>query len=199
MRRTIDIIVSAVALLVLAPLLVIVAAAVSLDSTGNPVYRGWRVGAGGKHFRMWKFRTMVQNADRLGAAVTNSNDPRITRIGRLLRRSKIDELPQFVNVLLGDMTLVGPRPEAPVFVAAYTSDQKAVLQVRPGITGYAQLQAGHEEEQIPAGSGADDYYTRHLLACKIQQDLDYLKTRTFWSDLQIAFSTAGLLLRALRK
>lgn len=199
MRRAIDILFSAAALVLLAPFLVLLAIAIRMDSRGNPIYFGRRVGLAGREFRIWKFRTMLDGAEHMGAAITNRNDPRVTRLGRLLRQTKIDELPQFVNVLLGDMTLVGPRPEAPAMVAEYSPEQMAVLQVRPGITGYGQLQAGDEEEQIPEGAGADAYYRRYILKQKVEQDLKYLKARTFWSDLRIVLATAGIVFRTKRR
>jgi lipopolysaccharide/colanic/teichoic acid biosynthesis glycosyltransferase len=198
MRRLFDILVAVLALVALAPLLLMIALAVRIDSPGNPIYLGWRVGAGGRGFRMWKFRTMVQGAARLGAAITNHNDPRITRLGRLLRKTKLDELPQFVNVLRGDMTLVGPRPEAPEIVAMYTPSQRAVLRAKPGITGCVQLEAGEEAARIPQGSHANEYYVRHLMEHKIRRDIEYLESRTFWSDLQIVLATAGLVLGSFR-
>jgi lipopolysaccharide/colanic/teichoic acid biosynthesis glycosyltransferase len=198
MRRLIDIAVAASVLILLAPLLLAIALAIRIDSRGNPIYLARRVGANGRQFRMWKFRTMVEGAAQLGAAITNRHDPRITRLGRVLRRTKLDELPQFINVLLGHMTLVGPRPEAPEIVAAYTSAQHAVLGAKPGITGCVQVQESAEEEQIPEGSRAEEYYVYHLMEGKIRRDLDYLRIRNFWSDTRIVLATAGLLLRPLR-
>lgn len=197
MRRLLDILVSTAALVLLAPLLLIIAVAIRIDSPGNPIYLGWRVGANGRHFRMWKFRTMVEGAARLGAIITNRKDPRITRLGRVLRRAKVDELPQFVNVLRGDMTLVGPRPEAPEIVAVYTPAQRAVLCVKPGITGCVQVEGSEEETQIPEGSHAEEYYVQQLMESKIRRDLEYLQNRDFWSDAQIVLATAGIVLRSL--
>lgn len=196
MRRCIDIIVSALVLLVLSPLLLLIALAVMADSPGGPLYPGRRAGKDGRRFNMWKFRTMRQGADRLGR-ITGCNDARVTRTGRILRRSKLDELPQFVNVLLGDMTLVGPRPEEPSIVELYTPEQRRVLAVKPGITGRAQIEAGCEEDIIPEGTAADRYYVQHLMAPKLRRDLEYLDTRTAWSDARVILSTASLLLRGL--
>jgi lipopolysaccharide/colanic/teichoic acid biosynthesis glycosyltransferase len=197
LRRITDIAVSAAALTVLAPLLAVTALAIVLDSPGSPIYMAWRIGRGGRPFRMWKFRTMVPNAARLGGPITGAQDARITRLGRLLRATKIDELPQFVNVLLGDMTLVGPRPEAPEIVAVYTPEQQTILQFTPGMTGYVQLQSGCEADRIPEGVKADEYYVRHLMDHKLRLDLAYLTTRTPVSDFQIVLATAGLVFRSL--
>lgn len=196
MRRLIDIFASALALLALLPLLVLAALAIVIDSPGSPVYLAWRCGLHGRQFRMWKFRTMVRNADSLGPAITGNQDPRITRLGRLLRVTKIDELPQFVNVLAGDMTLVGPRPETPGIVALYTAEQRRVLSVKPGVTGRCQL-SGEESESIPSGVEPQQYYVRNVMQHKLQSDLDYLETRTAWSDARIVRDTVGLILKQL--
>src|SRR5262245_41356187 len=152
--RIVDVVVALVVLVLLAPLLLLIAAAVAIDSGGSPFYRGWRAGKSGAHFRIWKFRTMVPDAEVIGPPITGHNDPRITPLGRFLRKTKLDELPQFVNVLIGDMTLVGPRPEAPEIVALYSEQQRAVLFVKPGVTGPGQLSSSAESEIIPAGDHA---------------------------------------------
>jgi lipopolysaccharide/colanic/teichoic acid biosynthesis glycosyltransferase len=195
MRRALDIVAGAIALLVLSPLLLITALAVVIDSPGSPFFRGWRVGKGGRPFRMWKFRSMAKGAAR-GAPITGRNDPRVTRAGRLLRKTKLDELPQFINVLKGDMTLVGPRPETPEVVARYTPEQRAVLAVKPGVTGRVQIEAGEESESIPEGVDPHQYYVEHLMERKLRRDLDYLSVRTPLSDARIVFETATLMVRA---
>jgi len=139
---------------------------------------------------------MVVNAGSAGPAITGNRDSRITRLGRILRLTKIDELPQFINVLQGDMTLVGPRPEAPGIVALYSLEQRRVLEVKPGITGRVQL-AGEESEMIPAGAEPEQYYVTHLMPDKLRSDLEYLATRSPWSDVRIVFDTVGFVFRAL--
>jgi len=134
MRRFVDIIVASMALAALSPLLVVITIAVFISSPGNPFYGGWRAGKDGRNFKMWKFRTMIDGAAKI-SPITGKNDPRVTPLGRLLRKTKLDELPQFFNLLLGDMTLVGPRPESPEIVALYTPSQRVVLAVKPGVTG----------------------------------------------------------------
>lgn len=196
LTRLLDILVAAAVLLILAPLLVFIALLVVLDSPGNPLYRARRVGRKGRVFQMWKFRTMVKDADRLGGPITGRCDPRVTRWGALLRRTKLDELPQFVNVLAGDMTLVGPRPEAPELVARYTPEQRAVLEVKPGLTGYVQLACARESDEIPSGVAAEEYYARHVMQQKLERDLQYLRRRTLWGDAKILLDTAVLVLRA---
>jgi len=196
MRRAIDIVVATVALAALSPLFLITALAVIIDSPGSAFFRGWRVGKDGRLFRMWKFRSMTKGAEK-GAPITGANDARVTGVGRLLRRTKLDELPQFLNVLTGDMTLVGPRPEAPEVVARYTPRQRAVLGVRPGVTGRAQLDAGEEPESIPEGVDPHEYYVERLMEPKLQRDLEYLSVRTPLSDARIVFETATYMLRSL--
>lgn len=196
MRRLIDILFSGTLLLVLSPILLLLAIVVVVDSPGGPLYGGLRVGQNGRRFRMWKFRTMVANADQRGS-ITGRDDARVTRIGRLLRKSKLDELPQFINVLSGHMTLVGPRPEAPDIVALYTPAQRAVLAVKPGVTGRVQLDAGDEAEAIPEGASAHEFYVQYLLEAKLRRDLDYLKSRSPLSDARIVVQTATLVFRQL--
>jgi len=194
MRRLVDIAVSVVALLLLAPVLAAVAIAVIIGSPGNPFYGGMRIGQGGRRYRMWKFRTMANGAAKLGS-ITGCNDPRVTTVGQVLRRTKLDELPQFFNVLWGDMTLVGPRPESPDIVDLYTAAQRAVLAVKPGVTGRVQLDSGEEADKIPEEVNARDYYVQHLMNLKILADLDYLRARTARSDTRIVFETAQYVLR----
>lgn len=196
MRRAIDFTTGVLALAVLSPLLAIIALGVAIDSPGNPFYGGWRVGQGGRNFRMWKFRTMVQGAGKM-SPITGGKDPRITRVGRFLRKTKLDELPQFLNVVLGDMTLVGPRPEDPEMVALYTPAQRAVLAVKPGVTGRVQLNSGDESAAIPEGVAPHEYYLQYLMERKIREDLDYLSARTPLSDARIVFETATFVLRSL--
>ena len=189
LKRTFDLIVSLVALIVLSPLFVVIAALVKLDSPGPAFYRAERIGRGGRPFRMYKFRTMVVGADRAGPAITCRDDPRITRLGRLLRRTKLDELPQLLNVLRGEMSLVGPRPEAPRYMALYSPQQREVLKARPGITGLAQLAYIREEELLnPANLDRD--YVRVLLPRKLALDLEYVNGRSFLLDLKILLWTA---------
>ncbi len=198
MRRLIDIVVAAVALLALSPVLLAVTIAVLISSPGNPFYGGMRAGKDGRNFRMWKFRTMVKDAAKLGS-ITGKNDARITRVGRVLRKTKLDELPQFYNLLRGDMTLVGPRPESPDIVALYSDSQRAVLAVKPGVTGHVQLKHDDESEIIPEGAHPVEYYVAHLMEPKLRMDLDYLRARTFFSDARIVFTTAGLVFRAVAR
>ena len=199
MRRIIDIIGSTLALLITSPLLALVALAIVIDSPGNPFYLARRVGRDGLIFRMWKFRTMVPNAAKLGPAITGGSDPRITRIGKFLRRTKLDELPQFINVLTGEMSLVGPRPESPDIVARYTPEQKVVLAAKPGVTGKVQLESGEESDAIPSAENAEEYYVNFLMERKLRADIAYLEQRTLATDARILMNTAVYVLRAFAR
>lgn len=197
-RRLADMLVATVALLLLSPLFVLVIFAIVVGSPGNPFYGGWRIGRDGTRFRMWKFRTMVTGADRFGGAITTQRDPRVTAIGRFLRATKIDELPQFFNLLAGTLTLVGPRPEDPDIVERYTAEQRETLRVKPGITGPGQLYYTTDQAAtIPDGVQAEEYYIEHLLGPKLRVDLEYLKRRTAWSDCGVVLQTVAVIFRAL--
>ena len=197
-RRIIDIVLALMVLPLLAPLLILISLTIVFESPGNPFYGGCRAGKHGKPFRMWKFRTMVPGADRMGSAVTTRLDPRITRVGRFLRKTKLDEWPQFFNLLLGDLTLIGPRPEDPGIVQHYTAEQREVLRVKPGITGPTQIRyTTIEAEAIPDGKDAERFYLNHLLDCKLRLDLEYLKSRTLFSDCRVLLQTVSLITDAL--
>lgn len=198
LRRFADVSIAIVAIPVLLPLFLVISIAVVLEFPGNPFYGGWRVGRGGKRFRMWKFRTMVSNADRIGSPITTPSDPRITRVGSVLRKTKLDELPQFLNLLLGDTTLIGPRPETPSIVTKYTLEQKQILRVKPGITGPVQIRyTDIEANTIPNDATAEQFYVERLMSGKLSLDLEYLENRTFFSDCQVVLETIKVMARAL--
>ncbi len=192
-KRLIDIVVSVVGLLVLTPVLAICAVLVELDSPGPVFYRGERVGKDGVTFKMYKLRTMVPHADRLGSQVTQGRDPRITRVGRVLRKWKLDELPQLINVLRADMSLVGPRPEAPCYVRYYTPEQRQVLRVRPGITGVAQVQFRHEEALLQHCTDLEAEYVAKIMPQKLCLDLTYVESRSLLRDLGLIVQTVAVL------
>src|SRR5262249_15016293 len=145
-------------------------------------------------FRVWKFRTMAADAERTGPGITAASDPRVTPVGRLLRRFKLDELPQLVNVLIGDMSLVGPRPADPRYVALYTPEQRAVFEVRPGLTSPASLRYA-DEERLLVGEGWEQTYVSTILQAKLRIDLDYLRRRSLWTDMGVIGSTLFALIR----
>jgi lipopolysaccharide/colanic/teichoic acid biosynthesis glycosyltransferase len=197
MRRIVDVSIAVLALPLLAPVFAIVSLLIVMESSGGPLYGGWRAGKGGVPFRMWKFRTMVTGADRMGGAITTRSDSRITRIGRFLRKTKIDELPQFINLLLGDLTLVGPRPETPGIVARYRREQRQVLEMKPGITGPTQVQYTSIEAVAIPEDNSEQFYVDHLLSGKILLDLEYQRKRSFLSDCRVLLETVSLILRSL--
>lgn len=191
-KRAVDIIVSAVLLVVLSPLLLLIALWVRLDSPGSALFRGSRVGKDGKPFHILKFRTMVVGAASNGPKITAGGDSRVTRSGRILRATKLDELPQLVNVLRGEMSLVGPRPEDPAYVALYTPAQQRVLTVRPGITGLASVQYRNEEVLLAQGDPHQMYVTT-ILPRKLSIELSYIDNWSLWLDLRILVLTVGVL------
>jgi lipopolysaccharide/colanic/teichoic acid biosynthesis glycosyltransferase len=187
-KRIFDVAVAAAGLLLTLPLFLVLALAIVLES-GRPVlYRGRRVGRDGRPFRICKFRSMVVAADRVGGAITTAGDSRVTRVGRFLRRTKLDELPQLLNVLSGDMSLVGPRPEHPDYVRLYSPDQRRVLTVRPGITGAASVRY-RNEEQLLRGEDPEALYRSVIMPEKLRLELDYLDHRSFRADLGLMLAT----------
>jgi lipopolysaccharide/colanic/teichoic acid biosynthesis glycosyltransferase len=198
MRRTVDIIVSSLVLILCLPVFLLIVFAIRIDSPGSPIYRGWRIGQNGRRFRMLKFRSMVVNADRGGPVVTSKVDSRITRVGRFIRTTKLDEFPQFWNVFIGDMTLLGPRPESPEIVALYTPEQRRVLTVKPGLTGPSQISCTVDESMaVLSSEAAEKYYIQHILDRRLAIDADYIENRGLLSDLALIGRTLGLILRAL--
>jgi lipopolysaccharide/colanic/teichoic acid biosynthesis glycosyltransferase len=191
LKRSFDVFVAALLLLILAPVLFVVAILVRLDSPGPVLYRPTRVGKDGVPFTLLKLRSMVDGAVRLGPRVTRGGDPRITRVGRFLRKSKLDELPQLVNVLRGDMSLVGPRPEDGRYVALYTKEQRRILSVRPGLTGLASVRYRDEETLLArADGGLEETYVDVVLPAKLSVDLEYVERQSLLLDLLILWRTA---------
>ena len=186
---------SAVGLLLLSPSLAVIALSIKLSSRGPIFYRGVRIGMHGKPFRIFKFRTMVVDAESLGASSTAADDPRITSVGSALRRYKLDELPQLLNVLFGDMSLVGPRPQVAWAVAAYNDEQRQLLQVRPGITDYASIRFRNEAEILRGSDNPDQTYLERIAPEKIRLGLEYVHHHSLWIDLCILFRTISSLFR----
>ena len=192
-KRLFDFVVALAGLIALGPVMALLALAVKLDSPGPAFYKGRRIGRDGVPFGMYKLRTMAHHADRMGSAVTRGQDPRVTRVGRLLRKSKLDELPQLANVLRGEMSLVGPRPEAPCYVAYYTPQQREALRVRPGITGLAQIHFRNEEALLQGCDDLEREYVTKVMPLKLSFDLEYIRRRSFWLDLRLIWRTAACL------
>jgi lipopolysaccharide/colanic/teichoic acid biosynthesis glycosyltransferase len=193
LKRAIDLSLALAALVPLSPLLLALAALIKLDDGGPVFYRGVRVGRSGVAFRIYKFRTMVVNADRLGGPSTSDDDPRITRAGRILRRSKLDELPQLLNVLKGEMSLVGPRPEVAQEVALYSAEERALLSVRPGITDWASIRFRDEGAILRGATDPHESYRRVIRPEKMRLALEYVRTASLATDARILVAT----LRAL--
>jgi lipopolysaccharide/colanic/teichoic acid biosynthesis glycosyltransferase len=192
MKRLFDVVASLAALVVLSPFVAVIAALIRLTSVGPVFYRGERIGRGGAPFHILKFRTM--RTDAAGPAITRGADERVTPIGRILRRFKVDELPQLVNVLRGEMSIVGPRPEAPEYVRLYTDDERRVLTVRPGVTSPASVRYRNEESLL-TGDDWHDRYVNEIMRDKLRDDLTYIDTRTFLGDLRLIVRTFAALFR----
>lgn len=187
-KRAFDLLVASVGLILLLPIFVPIAALVKVSSRGPVFHRARRVGMGGALFTLFKFRSMVVNAQYLGPAITAQGDSRITSVGRFLRRTKLDELPQLLNVIKGDMSLVGPRPEDPRYVDTYTAEQRAILSVRPGITSAASV-VYRNEEHLLRGENWETIYREQILPQKLAIDLAYLHHQSWWSDIGIILRT----------
>ena len=198
LKRFFDILLSALGLILLAPLLALLAMAIKKSSSGPVLYRGIRVGRGGKLFRMLKFRTMVTNAEALGGSCTSDDDPRITSIGHRLRKYKLDELPQLFNVLRGEMSFVGPRPEVQQYVAMFSEEEKQILRVRPGITDLATLWDSDEGALLAGSSDPERTYLETIRPEKIRLQLEYVRQRSLLLDFRIVCSTVVLVLRRLK-
>ncbi|HUQ19463.1 MAG TPA: sugar transferase [Gemmatimonadaceae bacterium] len=197
-KRAFDTVLSTLGLVILSPVLLGIAAAIKLDSPGPAFYRGPRVGKGGSMFDMLKFRTMVVNADKLGGSSTPEDDPRITKIGKFLRRTKLDELPQLMNVFKGDMSFVGPRPQVKWAVDRYTPEERAILSVRPGITDYASLRFANEGEILKGSTDPDRDYMEKIHPEKMRLSLEYVRSRSFATDLAIMGRTLGAVFKPER-
>ncbi|HUK36948.1 MAG TPA: sugar transferase [Vicinamibacterales bacterium] len=186
LKRSVDLVLALIGLIILFPLFALVAAAIKIDSPGTVFFKQKRVGVAGVLFDIFKFRTMVSGAYKMGSRLTVKRDPRITRVGQILRWLKIDELPQLINVLLGEMSMIGPRPEDPYFVGFYDAEQRRVLSVRPGIVGPSQIEGRDELESYPEGVlDTEKYYLEHILPEKLGRDLVYVENATFIGDCRL--------------
>jgi lipopolysaccharide/colanic/teichoic acid biosynthesis glycosyltransferase len=191
MKRVVDIILSIVLLILLMPLSILVAIIVKLDSRGPVFYLAQRTGRNGRGFTMYKFRTMILNADVNRLPLTSKDDIRMTRAGSALRATRLDEFPQLFNVLIGDMSFVGPRPEDPHYVERYSSDQRKVLLIRPGITGPSQLRFRDEETLLDV-EDPEHKYLEEIMPQKLSLDMDYVESHTLSGDMAILLKTLML-------
>jgi lipopolysaccharide/colanic/teichoic acid biosynthesis glycosyltransferase len=196
LKRAFDLIVAAVALLVLLPVLLFIAVLVVVDSGSPVLFRQTRIGRGGRRFRILKFRTMVRDAESRSANVSPSGDARVTRFGRVLRRWYLDELPQLINVVRGEMSLVGPRPETPEFVDLLEPDELRLLDVRPGLVGPATLQFMDEAERLAGVDDPEEYYRTTLVHERTRADLAYLDLQSFGYDVRLLCRQAAAILRS---
>jgi lipopolysaccharide/colanic/teichoic acid biosynthesis glycosyltransferase len=194
-KRLFDLFISVAGLIALSPIFTLIAVLTMLDSPGPVFFRQTRVGQFGKLFRIYKFRTMVADAENLGAQVSTGDDPRITRIGAILRKYKIDELPQLFNVVIGEMSLVGPRPEVPRYVEAFKKDYEEILTVKPGITDFASLEYKDENELLKGSNNPEDKYLKEILPSKIEFYRKYLREQNLVTDLKLIFKTLWRLVR----
>jgi lipopolysaccharide/colanic/teichoic acid biosynthesis glycosyltransferase len=190
MRRVIDVLFALCALIVFSPLMIAIAFLIKREDGGPVFYRGRRVGRGGVPFRMFKFRSMVLNAERLGGTATSDDDDRITRAGKRLRKYKLDELPQLINILVGDMNLVGPRPEVQKYVDMYSEVEREILTARPGITDWASIWNSDEGAVLAGSPDPERAYEELLRPTKLKLQMLYVRNRTLWTDLKILFYTA---------
>ncbi len=191
MKRLLDFFLASLALLVLAPLFLVIALAIVWDSRGGIFYGQVRIGKGEKPFRIYKFRTMRPASDQESLISLGSGDSRITKVGHFLRAKKLDELPQLWNIVKGDMSIVGPRPEVPHYVQYFTSIQKKTLQVRPGLSDYASLRYLEEGELLAKSEDPEKTYIEDILPKKLALSLQYLEERSLWGDFKIIGETVG--------
>lgn len=202
-KRGFDIVVSTVGILFLLPLFILISLLIVINDPGPVFYRGERVGRLGKPFRIYKFRTMVVEAEKIGPSSTSQDDPRLLKIGKFLRKYKLDELPQLFNVWLGEMSFVGPRPEVKKFVDKYSAEEKKILTLRPGITDWASLRFPNEDEILKAYENkyrdADEAYEMIIRPEKLRLQLEYLHNYSFKNDIKIIFKTIIAILTKIVK
>jgi lipopolysaccharide/colanic/teichoic acid biosynthesis glycosyltransferase len=189
MKRLLDIIVASIALLILFPFMLIICLCIVLESKGGIFYKQKRVGKNKKLFNLYKFRSMKKNADKEGLLTVGGKDPRVTRVGYFLRKSKMDELPQLINIIKGDMSIVGPRPEVPKYVALYDENQQRVLTVRPGLTDLASIKYIDENALLEKAENPEEFYIQKIMPDKLHLNLEYIDNKSFAKDFRIIFQT----------
>jgi len=195
LKRVFDVVVSLIILTLLSPFFLLLAIAIKLDSKGPVFYRQTRVGRYNTDFKIFKFRTMVLDADKIGPPLTVGDDPRITRMGRIIRKLRLDEFSQLLNVLNGSMSLVGPRPEVRKYVEAYTPEYMATLLIRPGITATSSIAFKDEDRLLNAAENPEQVYIEQILPLKMAYNLEYMKNITLFNDIKIMFQTVGAVLK----
>lgn len=197
-KRLFDIIASLILIIVLSPVIILLAIVIKLDSKGKIFYKQERITQYGKRFKIYKFRTMIENADKLGNLITTQGDDRITKIGKILRKYRLDEIPQLINILKGEMTFVGTRPEVKKYVDRYNNQMKATLLMKAGVTSEASIKFKNEDEivtkYLAKGESIDDIYVYKVLPQKMKWNLEYIKNFNFFKDLKIMFNTVATLI-----
>lgn len=198
-KRGFDLMISLIMIVILSPILAVLAVVIKVDSKGPVFYRQERVTTGNRTFRIFKFRTMVQNADKIGSLVTVGNDSRITRVGSKIRKCRLDELPQLINIVKGEMSFVGTRPEVRKYVDCYTDEMMATLLLPAGVTSLASIKYKDEdeimEEHTARGESPDNAYVKYVLPEKMKYNLEYLKTFSFMGDIRLMFKTVFSVLK----
>ena len=188
-KRIFDIFISLFALIILFPVFILLSVAIVIESKGGVFYRQIRIGKNGREFQLIKFRSMFIDADKKGLLTVGGRDNRITKVGYFIRKYKLDELPQLLNVLRGDMSLVGPRPEVKKYVDLYTPSQRKVLSVRPGITDPASLKFRNENDLLAKADNPEEFYIKKIMPEKLNISIDYIQKQNFFSDLKVIFNT----------
>jgi lipopolysaccharide/colanic/teichoic acid biosynthesis glycosyltransferase len=188
-KRLFDILMSLIGIIILSPVFILISLLIKLDSKGPVMFKQIRVGRGERNFKILKFRTMVTDAEQKGAQITVGRDSRITRVGHFLRKSKLDEIPQLINVLKGDMSLVGPRPEVPKYTRYYNSSQKRIFEIRPGITDLASIKYRDENEILAKSDRPEETYIEEIMVDKLKLNLQYLSEMSLLTDIKIIFMT----------
>ena len=189
LKRLFDVVFSIIGLIIFSPLMLVFAFMIKIGDRGSIFYSGIRIGRYGKSFRIFKFRTMVANAEKMGGPSTANDDPRITKIGKFLRKYKLDELPQLINVLKGEMSFVGPRPEVQYYVDMFTEKEKDIFTVQPGITDWASLWNSDEGALLAGSADPEKTYMEKIRPEKLRLQLKYIEERSFWVDIKIIFKT----------
>ncbi len=198
-KRIFDILISFTGLILLSPILLLVGICIKLDSKGPVFFKQKRVGKNKDVFEIYKFRTMVTNAEKIGKQITVGNDKRITNIGILIRKYKLDELPQLINVLIGEMSLVGPRPEVPIYVELYDEYQAQILLVRPGITDYASIEFRNENDILAKSINPEEVYIEKIMPMKIELNMKYIRNISLPEDIKLVVNTVISILKPLFK
>ena len=194
-KRLFDIFFSVIGILILLPFIILISLVIAIDSRGGIFYKQIRVGKGGQDFYLLKFRSMKTDSDKQGLLTIGGQDSRITRIGYFIRKYKIDELPQLINVVIGDMSLVGPRPEVRKYVDLYNQEQLKVLSVKPGITDFASIEYSNENEILGKAENPEQTYINEIMPAKLLLNLKYISQKSIGTDLKIIFKTIGKILR----